>query len=446
MNEARKLFPRRSLGVLYFLGCLGVTLACIWVFTGLYSGRLKFEQDSNRAIWVPLVMGILSLCGTIAFAFDLWPGSCWLSLDSEGFTTCSSFREDRFLWREIELFGYYQNTVGFKMLCESRQSRAHRIYCGYDYSLTNNFGYSTKALVTLLNQYKDDASNVNALTPKLEVKALMGKASRSIGKGRIKALALRSFLLILETACLLAVCIAIVAYAFGYERAFALNQRLLYFSLLAFPAGVSLYAIVSGKWRKFARIATIAVIPSTLLYFWIASPPYLILRSSNVLNAIKNQSAFVRGYSINEDDINWLTLKIPFFQSAVNEGWAEFLLSKTKNYRTEIALDELIGLLNEFEWVQGANSSRLAREQNLDWSFIEHELNCIREIRQVDFAFKAALSKSDFTNAKLVIEQLVKMQQRLPTESRCRDIVVHLIDDYSLCLSVEDFEKATKPE
>lgn len=252
------------------------------------------------------------------------------------------------------------------------------------------------------------------------------------------------FFWVLYAVCLMSVGAAFIAYLFGYERAFSFNQRVLYFTLLAVPGGLSMYSFATGKWRTFSKTLTIIVIPCVTFYFWFASPPHLIPKTIKVLAAIKNQSAFSQYSQNGEAEMNWLKLNIPFFQKEVDKGWTKFLSDRIRTYQSEPASDNLIAYLSVFEWVRETESSRYVREQSLDWPFIEHDLRALQEIRQEDVAFKSALSRSDFASAKITLEHLVEMQRQLPTESRCRDIVTHLVDDYSLCLHLENILKSAK--
>lgn len=114
---------------------------------------------------------ILLLCATFfgvcaaAFAVMLLPGAAYLSLNRDGFTTCSLFRVRRVPWTDVGPFGPTQVSgkamVGYDSVAQAarrpRLAAVNTGLSGYNSALPDTYGLRAPDLAALMNEARSRA-------------------------------------------------------------------------------------------------------------------------------------------------------------------------------------------------------------------------------------------------------------------------------------------------
>lgn len=114
--------------------------------------------------WGWLVAGFFAL-GVIVSVINLLPGSSYLRLDNEGFTTCSLFRTHTFRWFDVERFDVARISTNKMVVFDfsdtyRKQEVGRRVataVTGHEGALPESYGMSQEELAKLLNDYRRSA-------------------------------------------------------------------------------------------------------------------------------------------------------------------------------------------------------------------------------------------------------------------------------------------------
>jgi hypothetical protein len=129
-------------------------VSTIFVIGGVWLAR-------NGDFWGWWVAGFFAL-GVIVAVVNSLPGSSYLRLDNEGFTTCSLFRSHTFRWSDVERFEVARISTN-KMVVFNfsdtylRQEVGRKIataMAGYEGALPESYGLSPEELAKLLNRHR----------------------------------------------------------------------------------------------------------------------------------------------------------------------------------------------------------------------------------------------------------------------------------------------------
>jgi hypothetical protein len=144
-------YPKRWTAIACVVGCAAGITGVIWMWN-----------------WTPWEALFLIFCVFIFLAsiVRLIPGSSFLYLEESGFTFCTLFRKNRFLWTEIEKFYVVQvsktgikagSFVGFNFDPASNRAkigrRAAKFLSQCEGALPESYGMKPEELCELMNQY-----------------------------------------------------------------------------------------------------------------------------------------------------------------------------------------------------------------------------------------------------------------------------------------------------
>ena|SRR5438105_4100241 len=112
-----------------------------------------------RALNLSMVI-VFGLCAVV-FCINLLPNSSYLSLTSEGFTICSTFRCRSIEWRHVSNFGVARIGTRKMVGCDpahqiSKMGKATKAFSGYVSALPDTYGLKAEELAELLNRLRDE--------------------------------------------------------------------------------------------------------------------------------------------------------------------------------------------------------------------------------------------------------------------------------------------------
>lgn len=151
----RVLRPRRIKTLALFLVCVA------FVAVGIL---LILDEGS---FWGYAATGFFGI-GVLVFAVQLLPGSSYLEVGPEGFTTCSVFRARRTPWSAVDCFEVGRlggatpgspRTVVFDYAPDYERHEAARNLAssmsGHEGALPDTYGMAPQELADLLNRYRE---------------------------------------------------------------------------------------------------------------------------------------------------------------------------------------------------------------------------------------------------------------------------------------------------
>jgi hypothetical protein len=149
----RCLYPRRRLGLLFFVGFL-------WIVVTATSSR-----HSGGAM-----LSVICALSIIVCNVSLVPGAAWLKLDSQGFTVRYWFQDNTYRWTDIKEFKLLTQRYMFIPIRRSVVFKFSKTYpkrnivariagaiASFDRNLPDNYGMKAQDLLVLLESCRRQA-------------------------------------------------------------------------------------------------------------------------------------------------------------------------------------------------------------------------------------------------------------------------------------------------